>query len=733
MAEKKLMFTIPNQVAQRVTEGAPWEFTPNVPEQASRTKGEYQTWRSQPSTQHCLYSLVEGAVRGMRVSADNPIVKVHGIIADYDTIISEDLLNTSIADCKGEFRPNWVHSTPHSGGRRLIWLFQVPALVTGNDMAKLFCAHAAKKLRAKNYLPGLDYEALKNPTIYYDVGSRWRELDAAYVPETFVYSWLFDIGRDADRTSFPGVVIPLKDIKKEMDERFPGRWAGEFEIGSSGPRFWDAAADNPRACVVNKFGTGMHCFTGSTAFMPWSAIFGAKFCEKYAAETLGAVMAGTWFDKRNYWRLDAEGHWQDWSLESYSRYLRVHHQLSSVKPKGRNSSEVDDVIHAVETQKLVQGAFPYVYFPSGPIVIDGERNLNISNVQVLQPVADEKILAWGEGFPWFASFLKAFLPEETPRQVFLGWLKNAYVPAYQRAPRPGHIVILAGDVNRGKSLMSTVIISKLLGGSADASRLFLGEEDFPDYVYRKPLMTVDDDIPSSSTVRHVRYSAMLKKMAANSSHNYARKFKDTGKVIWLGRVIVTCNTDSESIRLLPNMELSDAEKISLFKCNSEKVFPFKFPERPEIVKTLDQELPYLGRWLLQWEIPANLRGDPRWGVVHYHDPVLLDNSIQAGDAFGCLEVVQMFLRSYLAINPGVKEWTGSAATLLRDMHLDEGLKPLVSKYSTVSMGKHLSQLHSQGFAITPERTSRLGRFWRIATALANTETVVPKGVKREDK
>jgi len=732
MAEKN-MFTIPNQVAQRVTERIPWEFSPNVPEQVARTKREYQAWRSQPSTQHCMYSCMEGAVKGMRISVDNPIVKIHGIIADYDTVISDELVNASILNCKGEFRPNWVHHTPHSGGRRLVWMFETPALVAGNDMARLFCIHAAKKLKAKNYLAGLDAEAMGNPTIYYDVGSEWRELDAAKVPENFVFAWLFDVGAQADRPTFPGPVIPLKDLQKEMDDRFPGRWTGEFVLGSTGPRFWDASADNPRACVVNRFGTGMHCFTGGTAFMSWTAIFGATFTEKYAAETLGAVMAGTWFDNRNFWRLDAEDHWQDWALDSYSRYLRVHHQITTTKAKGRASSELDDIVHAVETQKRVQGAFPYVYFPSGPIMVDGERILNISNVQVLPPVSDEKPLAWGEGFPWLAEFLKAFLPEETPRQVLLGWLKNAYVPAYFHNPRPGHVVILAGDVNRGKSLLSTVIISKLLGGSADASQLFLGEEKFPDHVFRKPLMTIDDDIPSSSSTRHIRYSAMLKKIAANSEHNFARKFKDTGKIKWLGRVIVTCNTDSESIRLLPNMELSDAEKISLFKCNSAKVFPFKFPERPEILKTVERELPYFARWLLQWKIPDSLVGDPRWGVVHYHDPELLDNSLQASDAFSCLEVVQMFLKAFGAINPGVKEWKGTAAELLKEMHLDEGLKPLVTKYSIVSLGKYLGQLHAQGFAIVPERTSKLGRFWRIAVSLSNTETCVKKGVKHEDK
>jgi len=154
MAEKEL-FTIPNQVAQMVTEKIPWEFSPDVPEQVARTKREYQAWRSQPSTQHCMYSCMEGAVKGMRISVDNPIIKIHGIIADYDTVISDELVNASIVNCKGEFRPNWVHHTPHSGGRRLIWLFETPALVAGNDMARLFCVHAAKSLKPRTISPAL--------------------------------------------------------------------------------------------------------------------------------------------------------------------------------------------------------------------------------------------------------------------------------------------------------------------------------------------------------------------------------------------------------------------------------------------------------------------------------------------------------------------------------------------------------------------------------------------------
>lgn len=238
-------------------------------------------------------------------------------------------------------------------------------------------------------------------------------------------------------------------------------------------------------------------------------------------------------------------------------------------------------------------------------------------------------------------------------------------------------------------------------------------------------MTVDDELPSSSsTLKHTRYSAMLKKIVANGEHNFNRKFRDAGKITWLGRVVITCNLDSESIRLLPNMEMSDAEKVSLFRCNQAPVFPFEFPSRPEIIKILDSELPYFCRWLMQWKLPPEYQGRSRFGVVHYHDPLLLDTSLHAGDSFSFMEVLQIFLRTYRSTFPDKDAWEGTASKLISDMSVDEGLKPLVSRLTSISISKYLNQLRSKGFAITQKHT-RLERKWTIAVSLADTETSDP--------
>ena len=61
------------------------------------------------------------------------------------------------------------------------------------------------------------------------------------------------------------------------------------------------------------------------------------------------------------------------------------------------------------------------------------------------------------------------------------------------------------------------------------------------------------------------------------SFEYHAKFRDQQSVPWVGRVMVTCNDDVESIRILPDMEMNTLDKISLFKIKTVK--DRQFPPR----------------------------------------------------------------------------------------------------------------------------------------------------------
>jgi len=87
------------------------------------------------------------------------------------------------------------------------------------------------------------------------------------------------------------------------------------------------------------------------------------------------------------------------------------------------------------------------------------------------------------------------------------------------------------------------------------------------------------------------------------------KFKSSGEVPWFGRIIVTCNLDAESLRILPDMDLNTNDKISLFKAKmkGDHAALAKYVEHPELVVGKLVTVKYQGL--------TNKNGVPRFPVA----------------------------------------------------------------------------------------------------------------------
>ncbi len=716
----KFMFTVANTRASEISERAPHRFVPNVPAYAKTTKALYTEWRGRTDTVHCMYSMMEGSLRGIRVSAENPIVRVHGLIVDYDAQITDGEVEAMKGKATlGEFRPNWIHKT-FSGGRRLIWIFQSPVLVSNAEVAGVFIRVASEELKAERYLIHPDMNALLNPSIYYDVGTDWEELSTKRVPDDTVYSWFLDTCKKIDHKTVDTAVIPLEVVYEEMEKRFPGRWSGNFTYGASGVRFWDPQATSSRGCVVNRWGTGMMCFSGQAGFMSWAAIFGPAFAAKYLSETLGNVVSDTFYEQptKKYWRRHQDGHYYGSGEVDMKLYLACTHQLSSKCLQGRASSPIMEALMLVQTNKQVIRAQPHIYRLPGEIVINGRRELNISTVKVIDPAPEEGNPSWGGKFPFLAKFFEVFFPEERSRNFFLAWLQHGYAPAYHHTPLPGQIVIIAGGRGRGKSLLTNKIIGGLLGGAFDIRDYLLGKDDrFLQDQMGHPVWVVNDSVPTTNSLQQVRFAAMLKKIAADTSFKCEAKFGGTGMVDWVGRCALSCNPDPESIRLLPGLEQSNRDKISFFSCNREVVFPFVFPAREQTEANIERELPFLARWLLHWDPPSYTRGDNRYVVKEYHDPDMLASSRDSGEASSFLEVLQMFLGDYQKTVEGTREsWFGTPTLLMSELHQNDATSHPSSKWSMAAISKFLGQLKARGLPLEQERKGN-SRLWRIPFTL----------------
>jgi hypothetical protein len=690
------LYAIENLVSQTARVAEPWNFV-NREMERFKDKQAFLEYRKKPGTKHLHYSAFEGLDPLLRVTDSNKAVVMHGVVADFDATITAEERAAVLEKVKVDFRPQWVSRT-FSSGARLVWAFEEPVSMPSTEAAKAFLKMFKKKMRVNAIFPGLDDEALFNPATYYEAGTEWARLSEDVVPRNLVWQWMAQSGEGL-RWDKQYTAIPIEKVAEEVARQYPGRWQGTFERGTRGIRFWDPTADNESAAVVRE--SGMQCFTGPAAFVPWGAILGSKFVNEYEADRLGRVIATLWFDGREYWRQGEDGRFQSQGREDMRLWLKSKHGLSASVPRGESCSEVDHALRMVQETKRVVCAAPAVLKPTGLIRVGGMPVLNVSTVRVIEPAPGP--VKWGEGFPWLAGFLDGFFEPEEQLEFFLAWLKRFYETGWRRALLPGQAAFLCGEKDQGKNLLSNVIVSKLVGGHVDAADYLTGQTKFSGAFFEMPLWTMDDVTPLADAAKHRHYTALLKKMVANRIFSADEKFKKVQTVEWCGRIIVTTNLDPESIRILPALDVSNQDKVCLFRV---RTMDRKFPA--EAVDIITGELPYLARWLMDWEMPEGVVGTVRYGVKAYIERALLAEARQSSDTAQFEELLGAFLRQ---LPPGTKEWNGTATDLMAELAGVDGFGPLLRDVSPCRIGRLLAKLEGSGY-LRFERNST-ARVWRV--------------------
>ena len=709
------LYCLENLSAQRIHPGRPWRPDPEriqaVP--VGIDKPGYQIWCANAATHSCFFSGYEGANAALRVSEQNPAMFMYGLVADYDAPLAPCDVDGFLARGAPDYPPNLV-STTFSGNARAVWLFGDRLPVFDRKTQKAFLKKARKELKLGRLLPGLDEGALDQPAQYYHCGEGWRRIHTALLSTDLLQTWMIEASAAGDWTSF-GETIPLDRVAEEVERRFPGRWPGRFVEGARGPRFWDACADNPTTAVVRS--SGMQCFTGPRPFVTWSEILGRGFCDEFRAATIGAAINGVWFDGRDYW-LKRDAVWQLWRKADLLLHVRVARSVSDKRRSDGSPSQLDVALEQIHQTKRVDGAAPFVLRQDDIVHFGGKTYLNTARPRIVVPVAEP--VGWGCGFPWLADFLDdLFEPGENPDhpcgqlEFFLSWLAYAYQNGHAGTPRNGQAIFIAGDPDQGKTLLSSLVIGGLFGGVTDASDYLLGESKFNKELFEVAVWSVDDTVPSSDPRKKQLYSAMLKKIPANYAFLYQAKFCDQIMLPWAGRVVVTCNADPESIRILPDIEMSMLDKISLFRIRS------ALRDFTDAAARISEELPSFARWLLDYQIPEHCRGGTRFGVRSYHDPSLLETARQSGQTASFIELLERFFSSRPANAP---DWTGSATDLLADMVSTEATWHIAAKYTADKIGHRLGQLQREGYQISyaRERSASRSRRWSIPrSALLN--------------
>lgn len=679
------LYRIPNLSSTLASPCTPWDG--DVKQPPSMAPEVAKHWAIQSSTDGMFVSGFEGRAAAMRVTRDNPAVKMHAFIADYDAQLSDKEFEEGLAvRAKAGLKPMFAHRTP-SGGARVIWTFESPMQIPPG-LFPAFIRRVAKEVGAKRIFPGLDDNHTKSEQYF-----------AWYLPSTKIavdsirsvtlFSWFASVVDAEHKYRGEGPIeIPMSKVRERVQEIFPDKVVGQIEVGSRTNAFWSATSDNPTSCVVTP--TGMVSFSQEKSFYPWAEILGAGWVKEFEEDRLGAPLANYYYDGKKYWRRDGEGAWRDTAEDTSRKDIAGIYGLSLAPMQRGGMCEVDQTMLRIRETKRIDEAGPMLFSKEEVVQLGTRRILNVSRVKVLEP-RPEPCEKWADGFPWIAGFLDGFFDPHDSLQYFLAWLHHFYVSARAGKQSQGQAIFIAGPVGVGKTLLGTQIISKMMGGGCDASGHISGESEFNAEMFEVGVLNVDDTIASTSHEKHLLFSNTVKKFVANRRHRYRAMWKNPTTIEWTGRVFVTLNDDPDSMRAVPYTDASILDKLMLFKASLGKMV---FPPSKELERILDGELPALTRWLVDMVIPAELRSSSRFEVKPYHHKDILEDTRTTHPNHAFSELLDEFLIGFRQSNPKTVTWEGSATQLLTQMLNDQNLTNLTRHYAATpeKMGQRLAKL-----------------------------------------
>ena len=598
-----------------------------------KSKAEFREWCSDTNTTHVFYSMCEGDNPNVRISSDNPVNKVSGIVADYDAPVDWDIVDKLIkAQCK-ELAPTWRSKT-QSGYIRLVWEFET-TLPIAADLYDAFIKKLGQHIGVDRVFAGFDAASYR-PNQYFELGTEWKKTGEPIKKEVYTTCLLKAVNQNPPQAA--GTTVPIDVVAKEVEERFPNRWQGDFMVGARGPLFWIDDDIDRDGCEVIEEGVICYSDRAGTGFVTWKDIFGKKFVEEYETRKMGQLLDLYWFNGKNYYTLN-NGSTQQ--IPKDQLCLELRQAGFSPRPRrGQPLSEMESALLTIAQRNRIDEVAPVVFSDQRVVEYNSHRILNNANIYPVQPAENGDPANW----PFLDKCLSQLFANgkiET-KFYFYAWMRRFYMAVLDKKFAQGQALLLVGKTNKGKSLLSNRVISALVGGFADASDYLSGQTNFNKDLARVAAWVIDDTTSAASFQDQRRATELIKRSVANPRIEYHAKYVDAVSVPWTGRVIMSLNMDANSLSVIPALDSSNKDKLMALRI-SEKATS-KFPPNSEVEEIISRELPHFAKWLIDWEVPKEIKGASRFGVASYIDKTIESAAYDNSSRSTVAELVEFFVK-----------------------------------------------------------------------------------------
>jgi hypothetical protein len=240
-------------------------------------------------------------------------------------------------------------------------------------------------------------------------------------------------------------------------------------------------------------------------------------------------------------------------------------------------------------------------------------------------------------------------------------------------------------------------------------------------------LMIEDDVASKDHRKRVQFGTQIKQFTVNDKQSCHAKNRQAITLEPFWRLSITLNDDPESMLILPPFEDALADKIILLKAAKK---PMPMPtgsdaERAAFRKQINSELPAFLSFLLQWQIPPDLRSE-RFGIAHYHHPELLQAIEVLDPAVRLLELIDTCFWPQIDPEAPLKakppgEIVFSASKLESCLYQNDDVRDEAKKllYWTNATGTYLGHLaRKRADRVVPARTAT-DRRWLIKPPKSN--------------
>ena len=240
----------------------------------------------------------------------------------------------------------------------------------------------------------------------------------------------------------------------------------------------------------------------------------------------------------------------------------------------------------------------------------------------------------------------------------------------------------------------------------------MGKENFNRELAESAVWYVDDNTSAASLSEHRRFSEMIKKLTASPKMTVRAMYREPVDIERRGRVVVTTNTDADSLAVLPNLDGTILDKLMILKMSNTYKPWFRGKTHREIENIINKELPHALRWLADEYTPPEhvLEGaSGRFGMNTYHHPDIISMAKDLSADQRDWEMLQFWWKLRSSDDP----WEGNVSELMGTMETFDELKVFTRSLNKIVFGRTMSKMASHYPAQITKKLVRTGVTYSI--------------------